>query len=50
MNPLFDYLFLVKYEDEYYCDIECCCNSEEDILHQINNTIIEEQNNKCVKE
>ena len=50
VNHIFDYPFLVKYEDEYYRDIECCCNSEEDILYQVNKAIIEEQNNKCVKE
>lgn len=50
VNHIFDYSFLVKYEDEYYRDTECCCNSEEDILYQINKAIIQEQNNKCVKE
>lgn len=50
IDNLFDYSFVVNYENEHHQDNELCCNSEHDILHQIKDAIVEEQKNKCVKE
>ena len=50
IDNLFDYSFLVNYENEHHQDNELCCNSDHDILHQIKDAIVEEQKNKCVKE
>lgn len=50
IDNLFDYSFLVNYENEYHQDNELCCNSDHDIIHQIKEAIVKEQKNKCVKE